>query len=195
MQQPIDAQAQANFLEELLSEEPITTQANSTQQVNDPLQELLDNDSEVFSLDELLAESLQQQAEVKASKELLRKIREGRASPAEASRLKEIELKAAWIPVAQCELWEQTNCECGHTYAFFSHFMTEYRQQTANLTSPRRWVKTEPSATYDHLPEKVIYSQREVFHCSECSGPPEGVEVVIWAGSTASSATTVESQL
>ena len=188
MTQPIDTQAQANFLEELLSEEPITTQANSTQQVDDPLQEMLDNDSEVFSLDDLLAESLEAAAEAKASKELLRKIREGRASPAEAARVKEIELKAAWTPVASCEMWEQVNCECGHTHATFSHYMTEYRLQHAGPSAARRWVKTEPEATYDHLPKKAIYSQREVFHCSECSEPPADAEIVIWANTAASPA-------
>jgi len=134
-------------------------------------------------LEDLLTESVQIVADQKAAKALQSRIRSGRASKQEQARAVEVELKAQWRPVANCEMWDQTLCECGHQHATFTQYMLEYAPLHSGVSLSHRWVKIEPQATVDGLPTKAIFNTRDVFHCSECSGPPEGAEVIIWTNS------------
>jgi len=136
--------------------------------------------SDSLDLDSLLAESVQQAEDRKASKALLSRIRQGRASKAETAMAAAVELKAAWTPVAVCELWDQFCCECGHTHATFSQYMIEHKPAYQASSLGARWVKVEPEALPKGLKQKAIYNTKEVFHCSECSEPPAEAEVIIW---------------
>ena len=186
MQNPDNFQA-------LKGEEQLTTQANSTDVEYDELEEMLRadapagsdaaagaEDDSLDSLDSLLAESLQQVSDRKASQALLSRIRQGRATESEKAQASAVELKASWTPIAKCEMWDQAICECGHTHAVFTQYMVEYRPHHSSNTS-HRWVKVEPEALPSGLPVKAIFNTREVYHCSECSSPPDGAEIIIWA--------------
>ena len=186
MQNPDNFQA-------LNGEEQLTTQPNSTDVEYDELEEMLRadaadapagaepaEDDPLDSLDSLLAESLQQVSDRKASQALLSRIRQGRATESEKAQASAVELKASWTPVAKCEMWDQATCECGHTHAVFTQYMVEYRPHHSSNTS-HRWVKVEPEALPSGLPVKAIFNTREVYHCSECSSPPDGAEIIIWA--------------
>lgn len=137
--------------------------------------------ADLLDLDQLLTESVKRAEDVKAAKVLQSRIRSGRASKAEVAMSSAVELKAQWVVVANCEMWDMTICECGHTHATFTQYMLEYAPIHSGISHSHRWVKAEPEETVKGLPSKVIYNTREVFHCSECSQPPEGAEVVIWA--------------
>lgn len=156
------------------------------------LDALLPSPDSTLDLDSLLTESMQQVADRKASQALLSRIRQGRATEAEKSQVQQVELKAAWTAVANCEMWEQVNCECGHSHAVFSQYMIEYRPQHSG--NSHRWVKAEAEALPKSLPTKAIYSLREVCHCSVCSEPPEGAEVIIWADGYPTPAKTLEQE-
>lgn len=135
---------------------------------------------EVNSLDALLAESMEQLSARKGSQALLAKIRQGRATEGEKQQVHFVELKASWQPVAYCEMWNQTDCSCGHSHAVFVNYMVEYKPLHATATLAHRWVKVDGDDALKVLGQKAIYSVTEVFHCSECSGPEEGAEVVVW---------------
>lgn len=175
----------ADTLKDLLGDELITAQATSTDQEYDELEEMLradaGEDNMLDSLDSLLSESMQQAADRKASQSLLSRIRQGRASEAEKAQANVVELKASWQAVASCEMWDQVNCACGHSQGFFTQYMIEYRPMYQTMGSSHRWVKAEPEALPAGLPQKAIFNVREVFHCSECSSPPEDAEIIIWA--------------
>lgn len=134
-------------------------------------------------LDDLLAESVQLVADQKAAKALQSRIRSGRASKEEQAQAIAVELKASWNLVANCEMWDQVQCECGHTHATFTQYMAEYAPLHSGISLSHRWKKIEPEEMRDGLPMKAIFNTREVFHCSECSSPPENAEVIIWSNS------------
>lgn len=134
-------------------------------------------------LDDLLAESVQLVADQKAAKQLQSRIRSGRVSKEEQAQAITIELKASWTPVANCEMWDQVQCECGHTHATFTQYMTEYAPLHSGISLSHRWKKVEPEELRDGLPTKAIFNTREVSHCSECSAPPDGAEIIIWGNS------------
>lgn len=129
-----------------------------------------------LSLDDLLTESLQQ---TQLRKDL-RKVG-GTFTP----ETKAQELKLLWKPVAVCEMWSQVNCACGSSHAHFTQYMMQYEQHGRDKTNSVRWRSFDPDAeaTPQGLPLKTIYQQTEVSHCSECSAPEEGSEVIIWDGS------------
>lgn len=133
---------------------------------------------EDFSLDDLLADSIKQVQEQKAAKELQSRIRSGKASKDDLAKAGEVELKLQWEAVANCEMWQQVCCQCGSQHATFLQHMVEYSQKFGGSAS--RWRAVEPEELREGLPVKAIFQTREVFHCSECSAPPEGAEIIIW---------------
>lgn len=147
-----------------------------------------------LDLDDLLQESVKQVEDQKAAKLLNSRIRSGRASKAEQAMSTQVELKANWRPVANCEMWDQTVCECGHTHATFTQYMQEFAPLHSGVSLSHRWMKVEPQEVKDGLPNKAIYNVKEVFHCSECSNPPEGAEIIIWVNSQPSMAKEFEQE-
>jgi len=131
-------------------------------------------------LDALLQESVQQAEDRKASKALLAKVRQGKASEAEKAAAGQAELRTAWRVEAVCEMWEQSVCECGHSHAYFTQYMVEHKPVYSIMGNNSRWVRTEPEHLPEGIKQKVIYNLTEVNYCSHCSEPPQDAEVIIW---------------
>lgn len=147
-----------------------------------------------LDLDDLLAESVQQVEQQRAAKLLNSRIRSGRASKAEQAMAVAVELKAQWRPVANCEMWDQTICACGSSHATFTQYMQEFAPLHSGISLSHRWLKVEPQEVREGLPNKAIYNVKEVFHCSECSNPPEDSEIIIWVNSQPSMAKEFEQE-
>lgn len=159
-------------LDEAVSLDAQTTQANASNLSLSDLDELLAEDDDtgpLDSLDALLGESLEAAAEAKRAKSLRQRIRTGQARPDELEAYKAWEAKAHWVPQANCEIWRQITCQCcGTSRRFFSQLMVEYRGagNEANL----RYVgvsELNPGLTG---PVKLVMQESEAPVCDSCPG-------------------------
>lgn len=134
---------------------------------------------DMSELDDLLADSMEQVQKVKRSRDIVKRARNGQATEDEVEELYQHELTASWKAVHICEFWKQCTCNCGNSFEYFSHYMTEFHQ-TGGGTA-RRFIRVDEGAEPDTtLTPKALFQVLEVGHCSECSAPAEGSEIEMW---------------
>ena len=125
-----------------------------------------------FSLDDLLAESLDHSAKIKQAKSLTKMAKLGKINEVDAKTLREMELLANWKMKFRTEFHPYFVCDCGHEFSFYDYFAIEYHDRAGN----RRWI-TDTEGEGAYLPLKRIYKTTEVSSCSMCDeGAEEAIE-------------------
>lgn len=126
--------------------------------------------AEVFTLDNLLSESMAAQAERDKYKQIRKNLAEGKVPTAERDANQELlrqwEAKREWNKAADVIGFERCRCKgCGQ---FHTIFMGYFEKQThRSNTSISRWVSvTKLSGS---LPKEVRYSDHDVPTCEDCA--------------------------
>jgi hypothetical protein len=126
--------------------------------------------SDVFSLDDLLSESMVAAAERDRMKLLRKKVAEGKAPAAERNAdielLRQWELKREWNKSANVICFERCKCiGCGQFHSIFMGYFE--RQIHKTNTKLERLVKVEKFAS--DLTKEVRYSDHNVPTCEDCA--------------------------
>jgi len=123
-----------------------------------------------MNLDDLLAESLQEQSDRQSAKEARKALAEGRAAPEERGALNKLvrgwEEKREWNPAAAVVMFSRQMCNgCGK---FNCHFLGFYQRQSHKTSRADRWIPhTKP--TDETLPREAKYQDSVVECCEDCA--------------------------
>lgn len=136
----------------------------------DPLEQLLAESKAEFSLDDLLAESMEQKKKAEAAKEARQRLAKGNIDKKTRALLQaqvdEHEMKVMWTVQAGVALIHRQwcdNCDCCH-----NQFRGYFQRQKHRQSKIDRWVKTEKQ-NLDGLPKEVKYEDEIVESCEECA--------------------------
>lgn len=124
-----------------------------------------DQDLEI-SLDELLAESLEQAREEKEAKAVAeRRKRGGTLSEEDLARIRAWEAKHEWKPMANVALFDKTTCNgCGRQQTIFTALLQ--RQEHRHLKDAMRWTAVE--SVDPKLPNEVAVKKYRAGMCTNC---------------------------
>ena len=126
----------------------------------------------LLSLDDLLAESVQEAAKVSATEAARDRLRRGTGNAAEraedAARIAAWEAQREWDQQANVALFHQFACECGaaESRLFQGLFIREVHRTLGH--GSQRWRRV--SAADAALPNEVAVSEVATPMCAECAG-------------------------
>lgn len=125
---------------------------------------------ESISLDDLLADSMQQKKDAEAVK-LARSLLAKGGVPAESRKrmeeqIRSHEMKVQWTAKAAVAMFDRQWCaECGLCHIHFLGFFQRQEHKTSKIA---RWLKS-PKEQMGALPKETKYEDTEVETCEECA--------------------------